>query len=123
MNNPIVKHRQQVNPILAGDLCHLREFFHPGRDAVSLRYSIAYATVEPGGRSLKHLLQQSEVYYVIRGQGTMYLDGQPHAVQTGSCFYIPPHCEQWLQNDGDELFEFICIVDPPWTAEEEEILE
>ena len=32
----------------------------------------------------------TELYYVLQGEGTVTLDGQVHAVQTGSLVHIPP---------------------------------
>ena len=123
MTTPLVKYRADVQQIVAGDGCFLQEMLHPAHDAADLPYSLAYAYVEVGGRTLDHTLEQSEVYYVIAGTGTMYLDGKPHQVQTGATYYIPEGCSQWLQNDGETRFEFICIVAPPWTEEGETVLE
>lgn len=122
-DQPFIKHRDSARQIVAGDGCFLRELLHPDNDPVALPYSLAYAYVEAGGRTLDHLLEQSEVYYVIAGRGTMVLDDVPHTVETGSSYYIPAGCRQWLQNDGETRFEFLCIVAPPWTADGETVLE
>lgn len=119
----LLKHLSTIPQIIAGDGCFLQELFHPGRDPVSLGYSLAYAYVEPGGRTFDHYLEQSEVYFVIAGSGVMYLDGTPHEVTAGSSYYIPPRCNQYLVNTGAASFEFICIVDPPWSAEGETVEE
>jgi mannose-6-phosphate isomerase-like protein (cupin superfamily) len=118
---PSIKHLSTIPAIVAGDGCILREIFHPERDPVPIRYSLAHAYVEPGGRTHDHFLEQSEVYYVIAGTGTMYLNGEPIDVAAGSSYYIPPHCSQYLINTGPERFEFLCIVDPPWSAEGETV--
>ncbi|MCU0498972.1 MAG: cupin domain-containing protein [Anaerolineae bacterium] len=122
-DKPFFKQRDNLPEYPAGDECLLRELLHPARDPVKLDYSIAYARVEPHGRTLDHFLHQSEVYYVIKGEGIMYLDHQPYRVETGHCYYIPPRCRQWLQNTADTDFEFLCIVNPPWSAEQEEVVE
>ena len=36
--------------------------------------------------------------------------------------YIPPDAVQNIQNTGDVDLIFICIVDPAWRVEDEEIL-
>lgn len=118
---PSIKRLEQIPQIVAGDGCFLQEIFHPERDPVRIGYSLAHAYVEPGGRTAEHFLLQSEVYYVIAGSGTMYLDDLPHAVSGGTSYYIPPQCRQYLVNDGDDRFEFLCIVDPPWRADQEVI--
>ena len=120
---PVIRQRDDLESITAGDKCILTELFHPDKDPITTGYSLAYAFVEPGGSTLNHYLEQSETYYIIRGTGTMYLDGEAHRVQAGSTYYIPPRCQQWLKNDGDERIEFLVMVDPPWTAEGEVIVD
>lgn len=123
MSKPIMRQRDDLKQIVAGDLCHLTEFFNPGVEELPLSYSIAYAYVEPGGKTLNHYLEQTEVYYIISGQGTMYLNDEAHTVQAGSCYLIPPKTNQWLRNDGETRIEFLVMVEPPWTADGETILE
>jgi mannose-6-phosphate isomerase-like protein (cupin superfamily) len=36
---------------------------------------------------------------------------------------VPPGGVQKLKNTGAEELRFICIVDPAWRAEDEEVLE
>jgi mannose-6-phosphate isomerase-like protein (cupin superfamily) len=112
-----------IEPFVAGDGCVLRELLHPERHPVAQGYSLAHAYVEPGGRTADHYLEQSEVYYILSGQGTMFLDGVAHPVAAGSYFYIPGRMSQWLRNDGDGRIEFLCIVDPPWSSQGETISE
>lgn len=119
---PLLKHLGDVEEIVAADLCRLREILHPARDPVQIRYSLARAIVDPGESTLEHHINQSEVYYVISGEGTMHLDGREYPVRAGSAYYIPPGCRQYLVNTTGEPFEFLCIVDPPWTAEGETVV-
>ena len=120
---PVIKQIKNIPQIIAGDACFLQEIFHPDRDPVSIRYSLAYAYVEPGGKTLNHFLEQTEVYYILSGNGLMYLDNEPFDIEQGVSYCIPPRCEQWLLNTGTSRIEFLVIVDPAWTAEEEVVLE
>lgn len=122
-NQPLVRHFSETTLIIAPDASHLRELLSPTKDPVGIGYSVAHAVVPAGGRTLDHYLDVTEVYYVIQGSGVMYLDGQPHRVQTGSIFYIPAGCRQWLDNDSDEPFAFICIVEPAWTPDVDHLAE
>lgn len=121
MNDVIIKDRERLEQIVAGDGCFLTELFHPDRDAAALRYSLAYAYVEAQGCTLDHVLEQTEVYYIIRGTGIMHLNGKAYAIKAGSCYYVPAQCRQWLENQGTERLEFLVIVDPPWTAQGETV--
>jgi mannose-6-phosphate isomerase-like protein (cupin superfamily) len=123
MNQAYINDISSIEPFVAGDGCVLRELLHPQNHPVALGYSLAHAYIEPGGRTADHWLEQSEVYYILSGQGTMFLGGVPHQVAAGSYFYIPGRMSQWLRNDGSERIEFLCIVDPAWTREGEIISE
>lgn len=110
--------------ITAGDGTLLREILHPRRDQhFGGRYSLAHAVVGPGKTSLKHRLRTDEVYYILSGIAIMHIDDESCQVEAGDTVEIPPGCTQWISNIGDMDLEFLCIVDPAWRAEDEEIIE
>jgi mannose-6-phosphate isomerase-like protein (cupin superfamily) len=80
------------------------------------------ARLEPDSRSERHRLRTAEIYYLVAGQGTMHIDSEAAPVRAGDAVYIPPGATQWLENTGDETVEFVCIVDPAWRPEDEEVL-
>lgn len=107
---------------VAGDETRLRELLHPDKSALDLRYSLAHAVVLPGRASLPHFLKTSEVYYILQGRGTMHIGSEQAEVRQGQTIYIPPNAVQWIENNGDSDLAFLCIVDPAWRAEDEEVL-
>ena len=113
----------QCPEIIAGDGTRLRELLHPDRDYdFSGRYSLAHAIVPVGGKSVPHRLRTDEVYYIIQGSGDMHIDDEVSSVSTGDAVEIPPHAVQWIDNSGPTELIFLCIVDPAWRREDEEIL-
>ena len=118
-----VRHLRDCEEITAGDNTRLRELFNPLKDPLELRYSLAVARVEPGGTTFLHRLETSEVYYILEGGGEMNIDGERRDVGAGDAVYIPPGAAQQITNTGDGELVFVCIVDPAWRAEDEEILE
>ncbi|HLZ34393.1 MAG TPA: cupin domain-containing protein [Nitrospira sp.] len=108
---------------LAGDHTRLREIFHPAKHQLKLGYSLAHGTLDPGRRSKSHVLTSSEVYYFIAGQGRFAIDDQNLSVEAGTTVYVPPGSKQSLENTGASTIEFLCLVDPAWTSEDENILE
>jgi mannose-6-phosphate isomerase-like protein (cupin superfamily) len=115
-----IKRLAACGEIHALDGTRLRELLHPDRDPVATRYSLALARLGPGEKSLPHRLEQSEVYYLLAGAGTMHIGDESAAVTAGDAVYIPPGSVQWLDNHAEVELEFICIVDPPWAAAGEE---
>ncbi len=107
----------------AADNTVLRELFNPLKDNLNLRYSLAHAIVKPGEITHNHRLKTSEVYYILKGKGIMYIDDESEKVKEGQVVYIPPGSKQRIKNTGDEDLIFLCIVDPAWKPEDEEILE
>lgn len=108
---------------LSGDRAVLRELLHPGKASLALRYSLAHAVVLPGKATLPHRLRTSEVYFVLEGRGVMHIDDETAAVASGQAVYIPPEAVQFIENPGPGALAFLCIVDPAWRPEDEDVLE
>lgn len=108
---------------LAGDHTLLCELLHPAKQPLALGYSLAHGTLAPGARSKRHKLTSSEVYYIIAGRGRLTVDGSAVDVEAGSVVYVPPGGTQSLENNGSTAIEFLCLVDPAWRPEDEEVLE
>ncbi len=119
----LVKDVATIEPIEAADGTGLREILHPVRDGVHLNYSLALALLKPGETSRRHRLATSEVYYFLYGTGLMHVGDESEAVEAGQAVYIPAGEVQWIENRGTVDLAFLCIVDPPWQEENEEVLE
>lgn len=109
--------------IVAGDETILKEVLHPLKDGLKIRYSIAHAVVKPGKVTLLHRMKTSEVYYILQGSGLMYIDDETEEVESGQAIYIPPSSKQRISNTGNQDLIFLCIADPAWCKEDEEIIE
>ncbi|HOW42109.1 MAG TPA: cupin domain-containing protein [Candidatus Omnitrophota bacterium] len=118
----IIKHLDECPPFLAGDKTELRELLHAAKGAYAFRYSLAHASLPPGARSVVHRLKTAEVYYILNGSGCMHIDDETAPVRSGDAVYIPPQTRQWVENTGPEELTFLCIVDPAWRVEDEEVL-
>ncbi|MFX1342698.1 MAG: cupin domain-containing protein [Promethearchaeota archaeon] len=122
----LVRNLNDCKVITALDGTILRELLNPLRDGTELKlgYSIAHASVPVGGVSLPHrLTKASEVYYFLQGRGVMHIDSETHKVHSGSLVYVSPNATQYLENTGEEDITFLCIVDPYWRPEDEELVE
>lgn len=108
---------------IAGDNTILREILHPDKEKLDLRYSLAHAIVQPGKTSYLHALKTSEVYYILEGEGKMYIDNETALVKAHDTVYIAPHAKQCIENIGTIDLKFLAIVDPAWKEEDEVILQ
>ena len=117
-----IKTLKDCQGFIAGDGCTLKEYFHPEKQPLKVRYSLAHAVVSPREITRPHVLSTSEVYFILRGEGVMHIGEEEKTVTTCDVIYIPPGEVQHIENKSDIPLEFLCIVDPPWRKENEEIL-
>jgi len=119
----LVKRLKDCRQFIAGDGSILRELLHPEKAGVPVHYSLAHAKVEAGQKTRPHKLISSEVYYVIAGQGLMHIDQESVEVGSKCAIYIPPDAVQYIENTGTSELEFLCIVEPAWRQEDEQVFE
>jgi mannose-6-phosphate isomerase-like protein (cupin superfamily) len=117
-----IKDLKNCKEIIAGDNTVLRELLHPDKEAIKLRYSLAHAVLKHGGTSLRHKLKSSEVYYILDGEGIMHINDEHAKVCKGHAIYVPPDSIQFIENTGRTDLKFLCIVEPAWRKEDEEIM-
>lgn len=117
-----VKHLKNCPEFVAGDNSLLREILNPKKEDISIHYSLAWSSVKPKEKTLLHELKVSEVYFILKGKGTMHINNEEKNIGKGDTIYIPPNAAQFIENTGEENLEFLCIVDPAWTPDAEKIL-
>jgi mannose-6-phosphate isomerase-like protein (cupin superfamily) len=119
----LIKDLKECEEIIAGDNTILKELLNPLKEDISVRYSLAHARLKPGQISLAHRLKSSEVYYILEGKGEMFIDEEKENVSAGQAISIPPNAVQKIKNIRMLDLTFLCIVDPAWTPEDEEVVE
>lgn len=118
-----MKDLKKCKEIIAGDNTTLRELLNPLKENLVIRYSLAHAKVKPGEITYPHKLKSSEVYYILEGAGEIYINDEKEKVSAGQTIYIPPNSVQKIENTGENDLAFLCIVDPAWRPEDEELME
>ena len=118
-----IKSANSIKSFLAADLTQIKELLHPKNDSFPLDFSLALGGLDVGGSSLPHKLTKNcEVYYFIKGSGRISLGGKYSPIKKGDVAYVPAEEIQFIENTGNGQLEFLCIVSPPWSSDEEEIL-
>ena len=118
-----LRYLKDCREFVAGDDSILRELLHPEKTSLQIRYSLAHAEVRVGQMTKPHKLQAAEVYYIIVGEGLMHIDEESLEVGPECAVYIPPQALQYIENTGVSVLKFLCIVDPAWRKEEEEVFD
>lgn len=66
-------------------------------------------TIGKGGHTPKHAHPWPHINYVVKGEGTLILEGHDYSLQEGSVAYIPGGSEHQFQSEEQDL-TIICIV-------------
>lgn len=120
----IVKTQNSCKYFRALDETLICELLHPEREKSDLKmnFSIAHAILKPGESSLPHRMKSSvEIYFILEGKGLMHIEKEAEEVKVNQAVYIPPGSVQWIDNIGNTDLKFLCIVNPPWKEEDEEL--
>ncbi len=75
-------------------------------------YVLRKFVIGKGGFTPKHTHPWVHINYIVKGEGTLFLNGKENPVKAGDYAYVPPNEEHQFKNIGEEDFEFICIVPP-----------
>lgn len=67
-------------------------------------------TIQPGGGMPAHTNSVEHEQYVLRGRATIGIGDQEVRVAKDDVVFIPAGTPHWYKVDGDEAFEFICVV-------------
>ena len=74
-------------------------------------FDFRISSYQPKGCCEPHTHETNEnIYYVIKGQGVVELDGKRHLISPRMVVFIPAGMPHWYKVSGDEPIEFICVV-------------
>jgi len=119
----LIKKLEVLNKSDGSEGTVISQIFHPHNTLNGIRYSVAHSTISPGQKSKPHKMKTSEVYFVLQGEGIMHIEDETEKVSKNDAIYVPPFSKQFLENSGKSDLMVLCIVDPAWKKEDEEILE
>ena len=77
--------------------------------------------MEPGGGMPRHTNRVEHEQYVLRGRARIGIGDEIVEVRKDDVVYIPGGVPHWYEVEGDEPFEFLCVV--PNQPDEIRILE
>lgn len=77
--------------------------------------------MEPGGGMPRHTNAVEHEQYVLGGRATIGIGDEVREVAEGDVVYIPAGLPHWYRTEGDEPFEFLCMV--PNVPDRIEVLE
>lgn len=84
-------------------------------------FAVRRFRMEPGGGMPRHTNEVEHGQYVLRGRARVGIGDQVVEVGADDVVFIPAGVPHWYRAEGDEPFEFLCVV--PNAPDRIEILE
>lgn len=66
--------------------------------------------MQPGGGAPSHTNTVEHEQYVLQGRARVGIGEEVHEVGKGDVLFIPPGIPHWYEVQGDEAYEFLCLV-------------
>jgi mannose-6-phosphate isomerase-like protein (cupin superfamily) len=81
--------------------------------------SLAEATLEPSQATQRHVHRiTEEIYFVVKGQGDMEVDGEHAQIRPGDAVLIPAGAWHSLENNGTSELRILCCCVPPYSHDD-----
>lgn len=66
--------------------------------------------MQRGGFMPNHTNTVEHEQFVLRGRASISVNGQVYTVKAGDVVFIPEGAPHWYVNNGEEDFEFLCLI-------------
>ena len=111
---PYVFQKDEVDEYQApGEFARYARFIIDPDAIEGAQLSIGVFRYEPGQIGPGHThAEEAEVYYVLKGQASVELDGRVVELREGTALYVPPGVLHETKNTGDGELEFLGIFGP-----------
>ena len=118
-----IKENSKIEFIDGDEGVKIKQYFHPHNTLNGINYSIAQFSLEIGGKTKLHKIKSSEIYYILEGKAELKIDEELFELKKDDSAHVPPNSKQFIKNIGTGNLRFLCIVEPAWKQEDDEILE
>ncbi len=113
-----IHNRDAIEPFITADGSQIRELLN-GTNSALKNGSLAEATLAPGQCTAAHFHPLAEeVYFVLRGAGTMKIEGETREVGAGDAIAIPSGQTHQICNYGAGELVFLCVCAPAYSHED-----
>jgi len=77
---------------------------------VAPNFAMRRFTMEPGGGMPNHTNTVEHEQFVLQGRAKVGIGNKVYKVKKGDVVFIPENIPHWYSAEGDEPFEFLCLV-------------
>jgi len=118
-----LRKNSEIDSLQGNEGTKIKQYFHPHNTLNEINYSLAQFILEPKKRSKLHKIRSSEIYYILEGKGKINVNENTYHLGKDDSIYVPPNSKQFIENTGEGICRFLCIVEPAWKTEDEILLE
>ncbi|MBQ2747896.1 MAG: cupin domain-containing protein [Firmicutes bacterium] len=86
----------------------------PELDPTNHDVALGRTEMTPGCQSDVRGHEEGELFYCIRGKGTVEIEGVDYELSEGEAVYVPPFVVHTLKSDKGENFDLIWFLTPPF---------
>jgi mannose-6-phosphate isomerase-like protein (cupin superfamily) len=113
----------EAEPFITKDGSEIRELL-AHRNSCIQKQSLAEARIAPGQATQPHYHPQTEeIYYILEGQGRMWIGRECRDVGPGDAIAIPPGEPHQIKNTGMTTLLFLCCCAPGYEDTDTVLLE
>ncbi|MGD9571172.1 MAG: cupin domain-containing protein [Thermoleophilia bacterium] len=113
-----IRARDAATPFVTTDGSTIRSLLDLSNAPVA-NQSLAEATIDAGGSTVRHWHRVAEeIYYIVEGSALMEIDGEEREVGVGDTILIPPGAWHAITASADGPVRLLCCCSPPWSAED-----
>lgn len=77
------------------------------------QFSLLVNTSNAGTKGAEHKHDVEHGWYILSGNGTMYIDGKPFEIEPGMAIFAPANVLHKVDVDPDEDLTYVVIYAPP----------
>ena len=118
-----LRKNSEIDSIQGNEGITIKQYFHPHNTLNGINYSLAQFVLGSGKKSKFHKMKSSEIYYILEGSGILHINDEFHHLEKDDSAYVPPNSKQFIENVGANDLKFLCIVEPAWKIDDEDLLE
>ena len=104
-----VRHATDIStePVRVGTALSRQVLTEPGDGS---GFHMRRFAIAPGGEMPRHRNLIEHQQFVLGGSATIGIGDQIHRVGVGDVVHIPGGTPHWYRTEGEEPFEFLCVV-------------
>lgn len=97
----------EAQPVRAGTGAEMQVLIGPDE---APNFAMRRFRMQPGGGMPRHTNEVEHEQYVLGGRARVGIGEEVHEVSRDDVLFIPAGVPHWYSVEGDEPFEFLCLV-------------